>query len=116
MVRQEQHKSNMPFSPLARLLWKSASIAANSGKSSTPGRGATLAPPPARRVLGKVASEKADGLADSTKGPRTVLALDGLGLASRMGLVSPRGGDSRPLLGLLFLLDLNTHILAERPS
>ena len=98
--------------PLARLFWKSASIAASSGKASTPGRGAT----PACMVLGRVDKENAEGLADSTKGPLMVPALEGLGLTSRLGLTSPRGGERLPLFGLLFLLDLRSHTEARKCS
>lgn len=103
---QKSEKGRENSEPLARFLWKSASIAASSGKSPTPGRGAPLDPTPVCSVLGRVDKEHAEGLADSTKGPLRVPALEGLGLTSRLGLTSPLGGDNRPLLGLLFLLDL----------
>lgn len=61
-------------------------------------------------VLGRVDKENAEGLADSTKGPLMVPALEGLGLTSRLGLTSPRGGERSPLFGLLFLLDLHPHM------
>lgn len=61
-------------------------------------------------VLGRVDKENAEGLADSTKGPLMVPALEGLGLTSRLGLTSPRGGERLPLFGLLFLLDLCSHL------
>jgi len=102
---------------LARFFWKSASIAANSGKASTPGRGAALPAPPICMAPGRVDKENAEELTDSTKGPLRGPALKGFGLTSRLGLVSPRGGDRLPLggerlplLGLLFLLDLHTHV------
>ena len=94
------------ITPLARLRWKSASIAASSGKSPTPGRGATPLASPVCRVAGRVDKENAEGLGDSTKGPLRVPALTCFGLMSRVGPRSPRGGDPLPLLGLLFLLDL----------
>jgi len=66
-------------------------------------------------ALGRV--ENAEELTDSTKGPLRVPALEGFGLTSRLGLMSPRGGERLPLggerlplLGLLFLLDLHTHL------
>ena len=103
--------------PLTRLFWKSASIAASSGKDSTPGRGAALPASPVCMAPGRVDKENAEELTDSTKGPLRVPALKGFGLTSRLGLVSPRGGDRLPLggerlplLGLLFLLDLHTHL------
>ena len=99
------------IAPLARLLWKSASIAANSGKSPTPGRGATLPASPICSVVGRVDKENAEGLGDSTKGPLRVPALEGFGLTSRLGLRSLLGGEALPLLGLLFLLDLQRSCL-----
>ncbi len=102
--------------PLTKLFWNSASIAANSGKASTPGRGAALPAPPVCMAPGRVDKENAEELTDSTKGPLMVPALEGFGLTSRLGLMSPRGGDRLPLggerlplLGLLFLLDLHPH-------